>query len=336
VFRNARLSSLKQLIRCTNIPGKTRLTYVPLSMVRPDFFLVGAPKSGTTAMAQYLAEHPEVSMCAWKEVHYFAPDLFPQRSLTESEYLDLFPSSPGAKRVGEASVWYLYSEHAAERISAFAPQAEIIIMLRDPVEMLHSLHAEFSFTTKEQVDFETALALDPDREAGRAERRFVPRSYRSAAMYSEQVERYMRLFGRDRLHIVIFDDLSRDASAEYRRVCRFLGVDGGFTPDLRVVNSSKRMRSPELGRFLRHPPETLRRVVRTVIPPRMRTRLWKKAVTANRVSAPRVPMPDGLRRQLQEEFADDVDRLSELIQRDLSHWSPSTRMPSETVRSGSR
>jgi hypothetical protein len=283
-------------------------------------------------MTHYLSEHPEISVCTWKEVHYFAPELFPQRSLSEEDYLALFPQGPGVKRFGEASVWYLYSEQAAERIKAFAPQAQIVVMLREPAEMLCSLHAEWSYSTKEWVDFETALTLDADREAGRVERRFVPRTYRSAAMYAEQVERYLRAFGRERVHVILYDDFAADPAGEYRRLCGWLDVDDGFAADFRVINGSKRMRSRALGSVLRRPPEPVRRLARAVTPRSARTRLWNVAVNANRVEAPKEPMPERVRDRLREEFADDVDRLAGLIGRDLGRWKQGIGVSASTPR----
>jgi hypothetical protein len=287
----------------------------------PDFFLVGAPKSGTTALTQYLSEHPEISMCSRKEVHYFARDLFPDKELTESEYLQLFPIAPGAKRIGEASVWYLYSERAASQIKAFAPHADIIIMLRNPPEMLHSLYSQFVYGGKEPAEsFEAALALDAEREAGRVERRFIPLSYRHAAMYAHQVERYLRTFGQDHVHIIIFDDFVGDVGAEYRRVCEFLRVDDAFFPKLPVVNSNLTVRNRAMMDFLRRPPDGLKRVVRAVMPHRLRVGVWRTILRANQRSEPRTPMPYPLRRRLEVEFEGEVERLGELLHRDLSMW----------------
>lgn len=108
---------------------------------RPDVFIVGAPKCGTSAMHQYLAAHPDIYM-AKKEMHTFGGDLrfgpqFYRRNL--HEYLAEFAARQGQRRAGEASVWYLFSTQAAAEIHAFNPEARIIIMLREPAEMLHSL-----------------------------------------------------------------------------------------------------------------------------------------------------------------------------------------------------
>ncbi|HZV34408.1 MAG TPA: sulfotransferase domain-containing protein, partial [Verrucomicrobiae bacterium] len=123
------------------------------TMRKPNFFLVGAPKCGTTAMAQYLAMRPDIFM-ARKEMHTFGKDLhfghqFYRRDL--QAYLAEFEGWGDQPRAGEASVWYLFSKTAAEEIKAFNPDAQIIIMLRDPVEMLHSMYYTFLWDGNEHL-----------------------------------------------------------------------------------------------------------------------------------------------------------------------------------------
>src|SRR5947209_1137964 len=99
----------------------------------PDFFIVGAPKCGTTAMSEFLAGHPDVWMCPFKETHHFAGEEYWRRSgafrgdraPTREEYLELFRAAPAVHRVGEASVWYLHSASAPDAIRAFRADADI-------------------------------------------------------------------------------------------------------------------------------------------------------------------------------------------------------------------
>src|SRR3954468_20052709 len=106
----------------------------------PDFFLVGAPRRGTTALCNYLRMHPEVFVCSPKEPTYFGRDLAPKRFPTLESYRALFANTGSATRVGDGSVAYLASDSAAEEIHAFNPNAAILIMLRNPVELIYSLH----------------------------------------------------------------------------------------------------------------------------------------------------------------------------------------------------
>src|SRR5262245_43266614 len=175
-----------------------------MSATRPNFFIVGAPKAGTTALYQYLKQHPDVFMpeAAMKEPHYFTPELrHPNFLRTPEEYAAIFQDGCGKSRVGEASVFYLFSKEAARRIHEFDPEARIIIMLRDPVDMIYALHNEhFTNGIEKYRSFTDALAAEERRATG-AE--VVPRQlspelflYRKIGTYSAQVSRYLENFPR--------------------------------------------------------------------------------------------------------------------------------------------
>src|SRR5215469_5765625 len=128
---------------------------------KPDFFIVGAPRCGTTAMFRYLSRHPEIYFSDRKEMHVFGSDLrfgpqFYRRSM--DNYLAEFVARNGELRAGEASVWYLFSRTAAAEIKTFNPDASIVIMLREPAQMLHSLYHMFRYDRNEHLPtFEQAL-----------------------------------------------------------------------------------------------------------------------------------------------------------------------------------
>lgn len=145
-------------------------------MKKPDFFIVGAAKCGTTAMYEYLKEHPEIFMPEdAKEPNYFGSDMnYKSSRLTEEQYLSLFSDAKNEKRIGEASVWYLYSKLAASEIKEFCPSARIIIMLRNPVDMLYSLHSELFYGADEDIeDFKTALNAEEVRKKERHKKEVI-------------------------------------------------------------------------------------------------------------------------------------------------------------------
>ena len=137
-------------------------------MKRPDTFVVGAFKSGTTALYEYLRAHPQIFMCVPKEPMYFGADLTPRyRRMTEQEYLALFADAQPGQRAGEASPWYLYSHSAPAEIAHFAPDARIIVMLRNPVDVMHAQHGQLVFNRREDItDFAAALEAEPARRRG--------------------------------------------------------------------------------------------------------------------------------------------------------------------------
>ncbi len=294
----------------------------------PDFFIVGAPKCGTTAMTDYLGQHPEIGMCAQKETQHFATDLYPRfeiRSrhewLTQDEYMKLFEGAQNRKRLGEASVWYLYSSAAPREINEFSPAADIIVMLRNPLQALPSLHSQFVFMGIEPVeDFERALDLDEERERDGAPKGFPPHSYRSAVRYSEQLKRYLDVFGRDRVHVVIYDRFRERTLDEYRATCEFLRVNPSFTPEISVVNPNKRVRSRALRNLAERTPEPLRQVIHVGTSQRLRRRTGLALRRLNTRFEPREPVRDQVMQSLRPLVAREVSELRALLGVDLSFW----------------
>lgn len=295
---------------------------------RPDFIIVGAPKSGTTAMYHYLRHHPDLFLPARKELRYFGRDLDirDRKELSFDEYLEHFQPAPAASTVGAAYVWYLYSRSAAQEIHAFNPQVRIIAMLRNPVTMLPALHSEHLSNGNEDIaDFTEALEAEPARRRGERipAHAHLPEGlyYSAVPRYASQLRRYFSHFGRERVHVVIFDDFVAFPEAAYSGTVRFLGVRDDFRPPaFDVVNASKRLRSERLRHFLARPPAFPRLLIRRVVPARIRRDWHERAKRWNIITAPRAPVPAPTIDRLRELFVDEVRDLSDLLERDLSHW----------------
>jgi hypothetical protein len=295
---------------------------------RPDFFIVGAAKSGTTALYEYLRGHRQIFMADTKELNYFGSDLVRRgtQRLDQDAYLAYFAAASPGQRIGEASVRYLRSRLAAAEIAAFSPGAQAIVMLREPVDMLQSLHAELVFRGEEEIaDFAEALEAETDRRSGRR----IPAAaslpdllfYRGAVRYAEQVERFYAALGRDRVHVIIYDDFSADPRAAYLSTLHFLGVDPGPEPDFAVVNPAKEARSQRLALAISNPPAWARTMVRSIIPRPMRKRIFKGALRLNARPVVRQALDRELVLRLQAEFAPEVRRLQTLIGRELPEWT---------------
>ena len=278
-------------------------------MRRPDFFIVGAPRSGTTAMKRFLWEHPEIFLLGW-EPNFFGTDLNRTRIIRDEQtYLSLFTRAKNEKRVGEKSVWYLMSKRTPTEIKQFQPSASIIIMLRNPVDMLYSLHSFHVHITglEDILDFEAALEADQVL-------------YRDTAHYTQQVKRFLVAFGREKVHIIIFDDFIRDIARIYRDTLRFLEVNPDFQPDFRKINANRRVRSKTLQNFLIYPPKFVRSLGQAaMLFPLFRRVLWA-LTTLNSHYFPRQPISPEVKRRLQAEFLPEVEQLSKLLGRDLTHW----------------
>jgi len=295
-------------------------------MIKPNLFIVGAAKSGTTAMNDFLNQHPDIFM-AKKELHFFGSDLnINQSTLTEQEYLDFFKEGQGKKITGESSVWYLFSKKAAAEIKAFSSDAKIIIMLRNPVEMMRALHQQNIYDGNEDIaGFEEAVLAVTDRKNGRR----LPKSpehlscllYLDAVKYYKQVKRYFDVFGKENVCVIIYDDFKSDNSEVYRYVLNFLQVDTTFEPVYDIINPYKEVGNIAVHQFIKHPPNKLREMVRMAIPYKPLRHFFMDTISRwNVKTSERQPINEQFKKKLQEEVAEDVMQLSKLLQTDLTFW----------------
>ncbi len=305
---------------------------------KPNFFIVGAPKCGTTSLHEYLQRHPDVFMPYYKEPHFFGSDLegtrFEQFRGRPERYLKLFNDARGARRIGESSPWYLVSQRAAAEIHAYDPDAKIIIMLRNPVDMMYSMWSQFRYSGNEQIArFEDALAAEADRRAGERIRRaahcLTGLQYRQVARFSPQVERYFEQFGRENVLVLIFDDFAADTATAYQSALEFLGLDQRFSTTFDIRNPNKEVRLGWLQQWivdsgfslmLLKDRLTYLATTHVLVPYRIRTRAVEGVIAAYTKYERRSPLTVELRARLADDFRDDISRLSELLGRDLSHW----------------
>jgi hypothetical protein len=297
---------------------------------KPNFFIVGAPKCGTTALYEYLRHHPNIFLPEIKEPHFFAKDLgnYP-RIKTLEEYTGMFAGSSAEQwRVGEASVYYLRSSVAIANIREFNPDARIIAMLRNPVEMLHSLHSQLLYVSQETVvDFQAAWRLQDRRSRGvdlpPKIRSPLLVQYEQVGKLGTQAQRLLSLFPRNQVKLILFDDFATSPQSVYDEVLAFLGVPHDGRTDFPRVNENKRARVDWLRRFYRRPPSLLQNAVRSLkraVGANGITAMKRKMVSLNTVRERRQPISPEFRAELVETFRDEVALLSRLVHRDLSHW----------------
>jgi len=189
-------------------------------MKKPNFFIVGAPKCGTTALSEYLKSHPQAFFSDIKEPNYFNTD-FSESFRTqnarrflrnEGDYLTLFRQATEQHRaIGEGTVWYLYSQEAIKNIQTFNPNSKIIVMLRNPIDLAYSLYRQQVYSFHEKVDdFETAWRLQERRERGES----IPRNclepkvllYQKICMLGSQLNRLYKVFPKDQVATIFFED----------------------------------------------------------------------------------------------------------------------------------
>ena len=228
-------------------------------MTRPNFFIVGAPKCGTTAWHAYLSSHPDIAFARGKEPHFFNTDMPGFRwTRTEPEYLDLFRDAGGAAAVGEASVQYLASRAAAANIAEFAPDARILVFLRDPVSFLKSYHNQLLLNMDEDIaDFAAAWQASADI----ASRRLPPDcrdrallDYRAAASFGAQLARYMDHFAPGQILVMDIADWKDDPRAAYLAILRSLGLPDDGRTEFPRVHEGKSVASSTVARLTQRPP----------------------------------------------------------------------------------
>jgi len=299
---------------------------------RPNLFIVGASKCGTTALYNYLRLHPKIYFCDIKEPKYFGSDL-PFKSDRYGNklerYLELFIHAGKHKIIGEASTNYLYSKKAAFEIKKFNPNAKIIIMLRNPVDQIYSRYSQlFSLGIESLLNFEDALKIEKHRKKLSKKNKYIRLLlYRNIANYYEQVKRYYDLFGKNKIHIIIFDDFIKDTAEVYKKVLDFLKIDNSYRPDFiklntnRVQNKNKIPRIWIFEKILYKQPKFIMNLAnKNKYISKLGMYLYLLITKYNHKYKERKPMTTKLRNQLKKEFTPDIKKLEVLTQKDLSGW----------------
>lgn len=298
----------------------------------PNLFIVGAPKCGTTSMTAYLDQHPDIYFTERKEPFFFSSDLPHAKAVTdEQDYLGLFEGGIDNRYRGEGSTWYLYSERAAKAIKDVSPKARIIIMLRDPIELIVSQFQYNLINGNENIlDIEQAIAAEPERLAGQ----MIPKSNRIAAAlhytrlvnFAPQIARYADLFGRDQVHVILFENLPKDAEACVRRVFQFLDLPADVDLDLTPENETSKLATRRFGRLYRTmiTKRGWMGQAKKIMPEPIKAGVWSALDRLNRAGGrrPSKPtLPPALRTALSLKLRPGIDRLAEMLETDLSHWA---------------
>jgi Sulfotransferase family len=204
----------------------------------PDFFIVGHPKCGTTALHEMLGCHPDIFMPDNKEPNWMASDMVPRferpwwgvQPRTLTEYAALFDGASESQLVGEASTLYLTSKDAAANIAHLNPDAYIIAIFREPAAFIRSFHLEcWRMHEENELDLRRALALETRRRQGCAMPRRARRPqlllYSEHVKYAEQLERYQAMFPDGRVMVLIYEELRASNAGALTQILRFLGRD---------------------------------------------------------------------------------------------------------------
>ena len=293
-------------------------------MIKPNLFVIGAPKSGTSSLCSYLEKHPDVVFSNPKEPNYFCSDITNDYSAarTEDAYLSrCFPKD--YKRyaiVGDGSVSSLYSDFAVQRILQFNPNAKFIVMLRNPIELVYSFHLQLLNSDQENVeDFIEAWRLQDRRKCGDAipDNCLMPKAlqYGDVGKLGEQLERLYGQVSRSKVMVILFEDFREHTERTYRSVLTFLGLPVGPDIHYKVVNESRRRKW--IG---------FQRLLTSLAKMKMQLNIQKSFGVLSYLSSKnfepykRPPLPRYFVYELSEYFKKDIVHLSELIEHDCTRW----------------
>lgn len=305
----------------------------------PNFFLVGAMKCGTTTLYRYLDNHPAVYLSPVKEPNHYSDDLpdglfWPNdytdvnthnrsqnrsgkdmhvdRIVRPEDYQALFDAVQQETVVGEASTSYLYSREAAKNIAAIAPDAKIMILLRDPVARAYSHYRMDLAIGRTRLSFSQTL---PDELAAAKEGIPGPFQYLDLGLYHDQIQRYMDQFPAANIQVIKFDDLRANSHEVLRSMAEFLGVDvAGFSTITHHANQGVTPRFAGLNHWLEQ--VGIKGWIRHRIP-----RSWIEAGKQGFYSNGRPPAIDTADAALLREFfASDIAQVEKLLSWDLSTW----------------
>jgi Sulfotransferase domain len=284
--------------------AETREREAPTGVRWPNFFVVGAPRCGTTSMWHYLRQHPEIFMSPVKEPHFFVPfrPRFMPAVKDERAYLRIFEGAKDEKVLGEASPSYLTDPGAAERIKAVAPHARILALVRDPVERAHS-----DYWHKVRYGVERRSFLEVVRTGLAEETTTI-----LIGRYPTSLQRYYDAFGPNVL-VLVFEEFAADVRGAVRQVLEFLEVDPGLADEFDATprNPSALPRNAISRRV--YSSVRLRNLGRAVVPETLHARVERMLLRRRRPQ----PIDPEARRLLEETYRPDVERLAELLGRPL-------------------
>ena len=317
-------------------------------MVLPTFIIIGAAKSGTSALHSYLQQHPQVYMSRAKETNFFAwldtdePafDVIPRNAQMDrreesrirynkskdrsvkswAEYEDLFAAVHNEVAVGESSPFYLYNPECAGRIRKHLPNARLIAVLRNPIDRAYShlLHYRRDGIEKHET-MDAALA---DEDISVEDVWWGMRHYVRAGFYSKQVQRYYDQFPEDQLLVLLYDDLKKDTAGTIRQIFGHIGVDTTFQPETSARHNVSGIPKNRYLHELLSRPNQLKQVLKKVLPDGLRTAIaGSEFVSRLRMSnLKRDSLPQETRVRLKEVYVDDILELQDILHRDLSVW----------------
>lgn len=283
---------------------------------KASLFIVGAPKCGTSSLNYYLEQHPQIHM-APKEMHFFGSDLgIRQEKMSLADYQAKFKNQRAAV-LGESSVWYLFSKQAAKEIRAYNPDARVIIMLRNPIEFIESLYAQFVFDGDELEPKLSKAILNENY--GRSMNFEQRPSYFEAASFASQILRFYEQFPEAQIKIIELERLKREVETVYKECLDFLNLQS-HDVSFEIMNERKPVRSNKIQHILRSKPEGLKMLSKKLLPSKnLRHKLMARLESINKGGQLQRLSPEE-RKHCYERLQNEMAKLEELLGHSLNSW----------------
>lgn len=286
---------------------------------KPNFFIVGAPKAGSTSLYYYLEQHPEIYMSPIKETNFFsreeinASNLFYKRKneWTIEEYENQFKGVTLEKAIGEASVSYLFYPGVPQKIKAYNPNSKIIILLRNPFDRGFShylMDKRVGFTNLEFEDIVYKREVDAKMD-------FFYQQYIELGLYYNQVKRYFETFGSDNVKVLYFEDMVKDAKKMVKKVFQFLEVNEEFIPETeKKHNEFRAAKNPLLAKL--YAQKKLRKRAKELVGTKVEDLIKQIFFSGDNKPV----LPSHLKDELTQIYRPDILKTGELLGKDLNHW----------------
>jgi hypothetical protein len=301
------------------------------SQVLPNAMLIGVQKAGTSALYDWLAQHPDIYAPAGaKDFHFFASDSHYQKGT--DHYASFYPACKGQRIILGGGVNHIYFDHSAKRIFEFNPKIKLIVVLRNPVSRAWSAYNYFKKLGIETLSFEEALRGETHREkSGFAIR--ADQTYIDHGRYSRQLKNYLSVFKREQILVLLYEELMASKQEKLNEIYNFLGLEKGFVPLMTGKNKTGRARFKTLNKFL-YSGGKLKRMLRNLMPLDLFVPLSKRMALKNRIrdwnttGSVSDPLPAALKSHLENIFSEEISELELLLGRDLSVWKEGEKQSS--------
>ena len=284
-------------------------------VVKPNFFIVGAPKSGTTNISYYLMQHPQVFMPENLEPYYFArldiPQNYEREIISdEKKYLNLFKNAKNCKAIGESSPVYLYCPHSALEIKNRFPNSKIIISLRNPIEITYSEYFSLKFMGFDKNRSFNEL-LDASKEQ-LDQNEFHIDSLLEAGFYSKHIKRFQKIFSKNQIKIIIFEEYIKNTIPTINSILSFLDIDKSIAFKTAPKGAYKVPRNFASQKLMNN--STFRKTAKFIIPTVARQKIGERFLVKE---SSRPVLKQNERQRLKEIYQDDVENLAKLLGRSL-------------------